>query len=195
VSEVTLAEALAKRGPVAEAPVSAEIQLAVSASGGSVNAAQVEVLRRTICSKLDDNQLLLYLTRCARKGLDPFSDCYAFPQSDGGLAMGLRIDGMQALASRTGELLSVKVETLLVPDGEKKGTLLGARCAIERKGMTQPVVEEAYMAEYYHAGIGWDRFPETMIRKVSRAKCLRVAFADALGGIFEPAEMADAPQG
>ena len=192
---MTTSEKTSTSIPIAASTVSAalevpeDVQLAVEASGKSVNAAQIEVLRRTICAKLDNNQLLLYLTRCARKGIDPFCDAYAFPQSDGGLAMGLRIDGMQALASRTGELLSIKVETILVPEGEKKGELLGARCTIERKGMTAPVVEEAYMAEYYHSGMGWDRFPETMIRKVARAKCLRMAFADALGGIFDPEEM------
>jgi RecT family len=130
------------------------------------------------------------VTICARKGIDPFTQAYAFPQEDGGLAFGLRIDGMRALAMRTGEYLSREVETLLSPpDTEGRKTLIGAKCTVSRKGMTTPVVEEAYMAEYAQAGRGWQKYPETMIRKVAESKALRAAFPDALSGIYEPAEM------
>ncbi len=184
---VTLATAFASQTHPPEVP--ADVQLAVRASGGTVPAEQVEVLRATICSKLTLPQLQLYLVLCHRKGVDPFSQAYAFPQADGGLAFGLRIDGMRALAMRTGDYLSRTVETLLVPDGEHKGELLGARCTVQRKGMVGTVVEEAYMAEYAHRGTGWEQFPETMIRKVSESKALRAAFPDALSGVYEPSEM------
>jgi hypothetical protein len=166
-----------------------DVALAVEASDRTVTPAQVRVLKATICAKLSIEQLQLYLTICARKHVDPFSEAYAFPQKDGGLAFGLRIDGMQALAARTGQLRSVSVETLTHENPDKTKSLVGARCIIEREGLKTPVVEEAYMAEYAHAGLGWDTYPETMIRKVARAKCLRVAFADALSGIYEPAEI------
>lgn len=183
--------------PLAAAPaesslaVPEEVQLAVEASGRTVSAAQVRVLQATICKKFSIEQLQLYLTICARKGVDPFTEAYGFPNSDGGLAFGLRIDGMQALAARTGALRSIAVETVLVPDGPDKGKLAGARCIIEREGWSKPVIEEAWMAEYGRKGLGWDQFPETMIRKVARAKALRVAFADALSGVYEPAEMGE----
>jgi hypothetical protein len=163
--------------------------LAVQVTGGTVPAAQVEVLRKTICSKLTDEQLLLYLVRCHRKGIDPFTDAYAFPQSDGGLAMGLRIDGMRALAMNTGAYLSRVIEP--ITDPKDPSILVGARCTIVRAGMSGPVVEEAYLKEYNRGGVGWSQFPETMIRKVAEAKALRAAFADALAGIYEPAEMDD----
>jgi len=186
MSEVTLAEALAKRGPVAEAPVSEDVQLAVEASGGSITAAQVKVLQRTICAKFSIEQLQLYLTICARKGVDPFSEAYGFTNSEGGLAFGLRIDGMRALAMRTGEYESRHVETILKPDTTE---LVGARATVKRKSMALPVVEEAWMAEYDRGGMGWKQFPETMIRKVAESKALRAAFPDALSGVYEPAEM------
>jgi RecT family len=184
----SLAESLAAHGPT-DLAVPADVALAVEASGNTVTAAQVRVLQATICGKLSLPQLQLYLTICARKGVDPFTEAYGFPQEEGGLAFGLRIDGMRALAMRTGEYLSRTVETLLVPEGEKKGELLGARATVSRKGMTSPVIEEAYMAEYYKAGRGWDKYPETMIRKVAESKALRAAFPDALSGVYEPAEM------
>lgn len=181
---------VARERGVVTAPISdQELDLAVAVSGDAMTRARVEVLRATICSRLTVPQMLLYLTVCARKGVDPFTEAYAFPQEDGGLAFGLRIDGMRALAMRTGDYVSRSVETLLVPDGEHKGELLGARCTISRRGMSAPVIEEAYMAEYASKGKGWTRYPETMIRKVAESKALRAAFPDALSGLYEPAEM------
>ena len=55
--------------------------------------------------------------------------------------------------------------------------------------VSAPVVEEAYFQEYLKKGVGWDQYPETMIRKVAESKALRAAFPDALGGIYEPAEI------
>jgi RecT family len=150
----------------------------------------VEVLAKTVCSKLSPDQLLLYLAICGQKRVDPFTQAYAFPNSDGGLAFGLRIDGMRALAMRTGEYESRKIETLWSnPDGT--GTMIGARATVRRKGMTEPVVEEAWMAEYDRGGMGWKQFPETMIRKVAESKALRAAFPDALSGVYEPAELSE----
>ena len=182
--------------PLAAAPsglaVSADVQLAVEASMGTVTAAQVKVLKDTICSKLSLPQLQLYLTICVRKGIDPFTQAYAFPSEDGGLSFGLRIDGMRALAMRTGQYLSREVETLWGPksaDGPVPPKMIGAKATIVRKGMDKPVVEEAWMEEYAKTGRGWNQYPETMIRKVAESKALRVAFPDALSGIYEPAEL------
>jgi hypothetical protein len=160
-------------------------QLAVEVSG--LKNSQVEVLRRTICKKFSDDQLLLYVAICARKGVDPFTEAYGFPNADGGLAFGLRIDGMRALAMRTGDFLSRHIETVF-----KDGNLVGAKAVIHRRGMAHPVIEEAWMAEYAKTGptaFGWNQFPETMIRKVAESKALRAAFPDALSGIYEPAEI------
>lgn len=166
------------------------VGLAVEAAEQKVTPAQVEVLKRTICAKLTTDQLLLYLTICARKGVDPFTEAYAFPNSEGGLAFGLRIDGMRSLAMQTGDYIRREVETILgEPDQEGKRELIGARAKVWRSGMEGPVVEEAYVAEYGHRGLGWDRFPETMIRKVAESKALRAAFPDALAGVYEPAEI------
>lgn len=166
-----------------------DVAIAVRAGAGIVTPEEVEVIKATICSKLSLNQLRLFLAICRRRGVDPFTETYAFPNADGGIAFGLRIDGMRALALRTGELLSRKVET--ITDPKDAARIVGARATVERKGMTAPVVEEAYLAEYQKKGIGWDQYPETMIRKVAEAKALRAAFADALGGVYEPSEVRD----
>jgi phage recombination protein Bet len=190
-----LEEERAAKATQAAAP--AETSLAVAVSG--LPAPMVEVVRRAICPKLTEDQFLLYLAICNRKGVDPMTEAYAFAGSDGRLAFGLRIDGMRALAMRTGQLSSRKVETIFeevtVPNStsgpeHKEQKLAGARCYIQRLGMTSPIVEEAWMGEYDQKTAMWARFPETMIRKVAESKCLRAAFPDALSGVYEPAELA-----
>ena len=187
-------------GPLAIAPAIAAadrrsqdtIALAVEATDQTVTEAQVRVLQRTICAKFSPEQLLLYLTICRRKRVDPFTEAYGFPNSDGGLAFGLRIDGMRALSMATGAYVRREVETLLSPpDAEGKKSLIGAKARVWRRGMDAPVEEEAYLAEYDRpsGGPGWKQFPETMIRKVAESKALRAAFPDALSGVYEPAEL------
>ena len=180
--QVTLATALAEKA------IPEDVQLAVDVSG--LSPALVRTLQRTVCAKLSADQLLLYLAICQRKDVDPFSGAYAFPNPDGGLAFGLRIDGMRALAMRTGDYLSRKVEE--IADPKDPGKIIGARCTIARKGMVSEVIEEAYFSEYDRGGMGWKQFPITMIRKVAESKALRAAFPDALGGVYEPSEMEDA---
>ncbi len=164
------------------------LELAARVSG--LEPAMVEVIRRTIGEKLSEPQLLLYLAICKRKGVDPFTEAYAFGDGDGRLAFGLRIDGMRALAMRTGELVSRTVETIFDTSKPPEKFLAGARCTIQRKGMSSPIVEEAWMGEYDRKSGMWGKFPETMIRKVAEAKALRAAFADALSEVYEPAELA-----
>jgi len=167
-------------------PVSS-MELAVQVSG--LSAPLVQTLRRTLCAKFTDEQALLYLAICKQKGVDPFTQAYGFPQEGGGLAFGLRIDGMRALAMRTGKYLTRVIEDVLDPKDPSK--VIGARATITREGMTSPVVEEAYFSEYDrpNGGQGWKQFPITMIRKVAESKALRAAFPDALAGVYEPSEI------
>lgn len=150
-----------------------------------MTAPQAEVLRKAVCPNLSDTQFLLYVTWCARKGLDPFLDAYAFPQANGGLALGMRIDGMRALARRAGPY-SRKIDLIFAPDDAK--AVIGARCAIHRVGDPEPFVSEVLLKEYAKGG-NWNTMPEVMIKKVAEATALRAAFGDALGGLYEPAEV------
>ena len=184
----------AKDGAKSVALKEREIELAYQVTGPSIPVAQLTVLRNAVCPKLSSEQFLLYVVRCVRKGVDMFDQAYAFPNRDGGLAMGLKIDGMRDLAMRTGAYVSRKVETLFDPTDTEKRKPIGARCEIRRKGMEEPIVEEAYLSEYDASrwsdqALIWKRMPETMIRKVAESKALRAAFPDALAGVYEPAEI------
>ena len=161
------------------------LDLAVQASEGDVTLAQVQVLRKTLCAKFSPEQLMLYLTVCHRKGVDPFTEAYGFPSSEGGLSFGLRIAGMRALARRAAPY-SRKLSLLFKPGDES--VVIGARCEIHRKGDPEPFVSEVLLSEYHKGGM-WDRMPEVMIKKVAEATCLRAAYPDALSGIYEVTEI------
>ena len=181
---------LAKEQGIQLATRPAWVSMAVEASERTVTPIQVEVLKKTLCAKFTEEQMLLYLAICARKHVDPFTEAYGFPNSDGGLAFGLRIDGMRSLAMQTGDYVRREVETILgEPDKDGKKPLIGARARVWRRGMDAPVIEEAYMAEYDQGRLGWRQYPETMIRKVAESKALRAAFPDALAGVYEPSEI------
>jgi len=158
--------------------------LAVRVSG--LPAEQIEVLRQTVCKDLNDSELLLFLARCHRKGLDPFDQVSVWKGSDGKMAMQVRIDGLRALSRRSGQFGGRTIELIYKPDDPK--AIIGARCTVWRKDVERPFVEEALLSEY-HKGGTWDRLPETMIRKVAESKALRAAFPEELAGWYEPAEL------
>jgi len=181
--------------PIAAAPVEAGFTTALSLTENEqlevelleAKPSLVRALKRTVGAKLTEEQFLLYCAWCAAKHVDPVGDAYAFPNREGGIAMGLKIDGMRALARRKAKY-SREVELLL----NEEGNVYGAKCTIHREGDPAPFVSEVLLKEYRKGG-NWDVMPEVMIKKVSEATCLRAAFPDALGGFYEPAEMDNAP--
>lgn len=157
-----------------------------------ISSTQVEVLRRTICKELADDELLLVLTRCGRLGLDPFSQVSVWKQ-EGRVVMQVRIDGLRALALATGKYKGRKLE--LIPHPERTGEIIGARCTVWRKDIEEPFVAEALLTEFRNpASFAWQKMPETMIKKVAEAHALRAAFP-IMAQLYEPAETDQAREG
>ncbi len=161
-----------------------DVALAVEVSGKTVSPAEVKVLRDTIGKRLSPGQLNLFLAACHHYGVSPLTGAYAFPSGDG-IAFGLKIDGMRALARKAARY-SRKLELVTKPDD--KESIIGARCEVLREGDREPFVAEVLLKEF-HKGGSWDVMPEAMIKKVAEAHALRAAFPDALGGVYEPTEM------
>lgn len=161
------------------------LDLAVAATEKRVSRADVDLLKATICAKMTDGQLALFVRLCDYHGVSPFTGAHGFPNPDGGLAFGLRIDGMRALARRRAAYTR-KLELLTAPDDKTR--VIGARAEIHRAGDVAPFVSEVLFSEYNKGG-SWDRMPETMIKKVAEAHALRAAFPDALDGVYEAAEL------
>jgi phage recombination protein Bet len=187
-AEVSIEESAIARPTVRTGSASTELSLVERVSGLSKD--HVEVLRQTICKDLSDPELMLFLTRCKMKGVDPFTQAYAFKGADGRLVTELRIDGMRALARTGGAFKGRTVELMYHP--ERKEEVVGARCTVWRNDMETPFVEEVLLKEYQTNRGTWDpwqKMPETMIRKVAESHALRAAFPEELAGWYVDEEM------
>jgi len=178
-------------GLIGAAPLET-MSLAVKVAGEmKLPAVYVEVLRNNTCRDLNDAEIALFLTRCARKNLDPFEDVAVWKDSTGKIALQVRIDKMRALSRSSGYFAGRKVELITVPEHPEQ--LLGARCTVTRTDVPEPFVAEVLLKEFYkptRSGEGpWDRMPETMIKKVAESHALRAAFPEELAGLYTEAEI------
>ena len=80
MTQAKVEDSLAAGPPLIGVPV--EATLAVRVSG--LEPAMVEVLKATLCAKFSHEQFLLFLAMCRKKGADPFTEAYGFPNDEGG---------------------------------------------------------------------------------------------------------------
>ena len=107
-------------------------------------------------------------------------------------------DGLLKIGHQTGMFDGMK--TVLLIESEKKvweldiaptgAPILGAKCYVWRKDMSHPVEVSVKMSEYNTHRSTWKEKPDTMIRKVSEAHCLRRAFS--IHGLYLPEEFKEA---
>jgi len=107
-------------------------------------------------------------------------------------------DGLLKIGHQTGMFDGMK--TVLLVESEKKvweldiaptgAPILGAKCYVWRKDMSHPVEVSVKMSEYNTHRSTWKEKPDTMIRKVSEAHCLRRAFS--IHGLYLPEEFKEA---
>ncbi len=90
------------------------------------------------------------------------------------------IEGFRSKAARTGKLSGISRGAIR----DAEGRLTGAWCEVHRKDWEKPAREEVPLCEYATGKNNWAKMPETMIKKVAEAACLRMAFADDLGGVY-----------
>ncbi|MFZ0700063.1 MAG: RecT family recombinase [Thermoplasmata archaeon] len=148
---------------------------------------QIDVLRRTICRELSDDELLLFLARCQRRGLDPFEDVSVWKDSDGKMTLQARIDWMRMRSRRSGHFRGLKVDLMPAPDDAAQ--IIGARCTVTRDDVPDPFVAEVLLKELDKGNRAWRQMPETMIKKVAESHALRAAFPEELHGVYETAEI------
>ena len=158
---------------------------------------QTQLISTTIAPGCTGDELRLFAYACQRTGLDPFSkQIYAIKRA-GKLTIQCGIDGLRAIAERTGELDGSTTEWC-GDDGQWQDVWLSskppaaAKTTIWRKGCSRPFVGVARFADY-NAGQGlWSKMPAAMIAKCSEALSLRKAFPANLSGVYSTDEMAQA---
>jgi len=158
---------------------------------------QTQLISSTIAPGCSNDELRLFAYACQRTGLDPFSKQIYAIKRGGKMTIQAGIDGLRAIAERTGQLDGS--ETYWCgEEGDWKDVWLSskppaaAKTVVHRKGATHPFVGVARFADY-NAGQGlWSKMPAAMIAKCSEALSLRKAFPADMSGVYSTDEMEQA---
>lgn len=155
---------------------------------------QKKLIKEVIAKNCDDNELKLFAYHCHRTGLDPFSrQIYAIKRG-GKLTIQTSIDGLRAIAERTGELAGSQ-RFWCGPDGEWREVWLesappaASKVVVHRKGCDHPFVGVAVFKDYSTGENLWKKMPSVMIGKCAEAQALRAGFPADLSGLYTSEEM------
>lgn len=155
---------------------------------------QTQLISSTIAPGCSNDELRLFAYACQRTGLDPFSKQIYAIKRGGKMTIQAGIDGLRAIAERTGELDGSTTEWC-GEDGQWSDVWISskppaaAKTTIWRKGSAHPFTGVARFADY-NAGQGlWSKMPAAMIAKCSEALALRKAFPANLSGVYSADEM------
>ena len=158
---------------------------------------QTQLIATTIAPGCSGDELRLFAYACQRTGLDPFSKQIYAIKRGGKMTIQAGIDGLRAIAERTGEL-DGSITEWCGDDGQWSDVWISskppaaAKTTIWRKGSSHPFTGVARFADY-NAGQGlWSKMPAAMIAKCSEALALRKAFPANLSGVYSTDEMEQA---
>lgn len=159
---------------------------------------EIEILKKSTCKGLTDEQLEIFLMACRKTNLDPFMrQIYAVKRADT-MTIQVAIDGFRLIAERT-ERYAPGPEPKFVYD--EKGALVSSTAFIKKMtkdGTWHEVSSCAYMDEYCQKTrdgrpIGmWATMPRTMLAKCAESQALRKAFPAEMSGIYTTEEMSQA---
>jgi phage recombination protein Bet len=167
----------------------------------SLDAEQVDLVKRTICKGATDDELSMFLHQCRRTGLDPFSQqIHAVKRWDSDarrevLSIQVGIAGLRLVAERTDRYAPGREPTFAY-DGDRR--LVAATAYVKKLagGSWHEVASTAHYAEYVQTKKDgsvtkfWSRMPHVMLAKCAEAQALRRAFPMELSGLYTSDEMA-----
>jgi phage recombination protein Bet len=168
----------------------------------SIDRAQLELLKKTICAGSSDDEFALFVATSQRLGLDPFArQIFAVRRWDSRvraevMSIQVSIDGFRLVAERTGSYTPGRPTEF-----EMAGRLPMRATAFVKKfshGGWHEVGEDAYYDEYVQTNkegkpnAMWSRMPRVMLAKCAEARALRRAFPAELSGVYAPEEMGQA---
>lgn len=155
---------------------------------------QKHLIQSTIAPGCSTDELRLFAYHCQRTGLDPFSKQIYAIKRGGRMTVQAGIDGLRAIAERTGQLDGCQ-RFWCGPDGDWKEVWLSdkppaaAKCVIHRKGCRHPFVGVALFRDYNGGSGLWTKMPSVMLGKVAEAQALRAGFPADLSGLYSSEEM------
>ena len=157
------------------------------------NQEQIDLIKKQIEPKANENELKLFLYQCKRTGLDPLArQIYCIPIG-GRMTIQTSIDGFRVVAERSG---SYAGQDEPIFDEDEKGNIKSCKVTVYKfspNGQRYPAsVGVAYWSEYAQNSPMWSRMKHTMISKCAEALALRKAFPQDLSGLYTTDEMQQA---
>lgn len=154
---------------------------------------QIELIKKQIAPKANENELKLFLYQCKRTGLDPLArQIYCIPIG-GRMTIQTSIDGFRVVAERSG-FYAGQSEPEFVED--EKGNIICCKVRVYKfspQGVRyEASVGVAYWSEYAQSSPMWNKMKHTMISKCAEALALRKAFPQDLSGLYTTDEMQQA---
>lgn len=152
---------------------------------------EMEILRKTICPDLTDQELQLFIYNCTKASLDPFRRQIYAMKTKGRMVILTSIDGFRLIAERTGCYSPGRATSFWYNDD---GHLMGATSYIKKMtkdGQWHEIPESAMMNEYDKGNFAWKTMPHVMLSKVAESRALRRAFPENLCNLYTADEMGD----
>jgi phage recombination protein Bet len=178
----------AKESPIRHAPT-IDIR-----SRGQPTEDQVAILRSAgrFPSDASAEEIAFGLEVARRIGLDPWLGQVKFLRFDPAdkIHPFVGIDGMRAVAERSGKYDGREIEVELAKGPEGSEEPLRAVCRVYRKDWSRPLVEEVRFDEAVRKRRDgqptrpWREMPVTMLRKTAEERALRAAFPVQLSGVY-----------
>lgn len=152
-----------------------------------------------------DQEVKMFVELCKAQKLNPFTrEAYLikFGSSPANIVVGKDVfvkrayrnpeyEGMRAgivVANKDGEIIE-REGALKLPKEE----LIGGWCEVYVKNKKHPIKSLVSLEEYSKSQSTWKTMPMVMIRKVAMVSALREAFPEDLQGLYDSAEIQNAP--
>lgn len=145
----------------------------------------VSTLKATVAQGLNDQEFTLFAEFCKSTRLNPFKREIWAIKAGNRLQLMTGINGFFAIANSHPQFdgLECEIET------DDKGLPMKAIAKAHRKDRKFPAVGIALLRESKGASPIWNTQPSVMLTKVAKARALREAFPQEMGGLYTDDEM------